>query len=65
MINSIKQLHYDGLWCYIGGYLDCDDDIAQKLADQCITQGVTTWQQLTELNHADRQQLLRGMQPIK
>ena len=50
MIDSIKQLYYDGLWCYIGGRLDVNDDRAKEIADQFIHQGITTWQQFSELD---------------
>lgn len=49
MIDSIKQLHYDGLWCYIGGRLDVNDDRAKEIAHVFMDQGITTWQQFSEL----------------
>lgn len=50
MIDSIKQLHYDGLWCYIGGRLDVDDDQAKQIADACMDLDITTWQEFSELD---------------
>ena len=45
-----NQLHYDGLWCYIGGRLDVMDDKAKEIANQLMDQGITTWQQFSELD---------------
>ena len=43
-------MRYDGLWCYIGGRLDVNDDEAQEIANKCIDQGITTWEQFSELD---------------
>lgn len=53
MIDSIKQFHFDGLWCYIGGRLDVDDDTAKAIAHKCIKKGITTWQQFSDLNRSE------------
>jgi|DEB0MinimDraft_10_1074344.scaffolds.fasta_scaffold30853_4 hypothetical protein len=48
--TTINQLRYDGLWCYIGGSLDVNDDEAKEIANKFIDQGITTWEQFSELD---------------
>ena len=48
--TTINQLRYDGLWCYIGGRLDVNDDEAKEIANKFIDQGITTWEQFSELD---------------
>ena len=52
--HVMNKFHFDGLWCYIGGRLDVDDNTAQEIAHKCMAQGITTWQQFSNLNHSDQ-----------
>jgi hypothetical protein len=51
-MSSVES--FDGLMYYIGSQYNIDDSLARKVANLCVSEELTTWQQWVQLDRMEQ-----------